>query len=104
MAYETLLYDVSAAISTITLNRPSKLNAFTTRMGHEIVAAFRQADADDAVRVFILTGAGRAFCAGADIGGFADDIQARASGDRDRRTESPDGMLAFPSLMRTLKK
>jgi enoyl-CoA hydratase/carnithine racemase len=104
MAYETLLYDVSDAIATITLNRPSKLNAFTARMGHEIVTAYREADADDGVRVIIFTGAGRAFCAGADISGFADDIKARESGGGHSRAESRDGMLAFPALMRTLKK
>jgi enoyl-CoA hydratase/carnithine racemase len=102
MGFETLLYESDGAIATITLNRPAKLNAFTTRMGEEIVAAFRQADADHAVRVIIFTGAGRAFCAGADIAGFADDIQARATGRS--RNESREGMLAFPALMRTLRK
>jgi enoyl-CoA hydratase/carnithine racemase len=102
MEFETLLYEADSAIATITLNRPSKLNAFTTRMGAEIVAAFRHADADDDVRVIIFTGAGRAFCAGADIGGFADDIKARETGRA--RSESREGMLAFPSLMRTLRK
>jgi enoyl-CoA hydratase/carnithine racemase len=102
MEFDTLLYEVDGAIAAITLNRPSKLNAFTTRMGAEIVAAFRRADADDDVRAIILTGAGRAFCAGADIGGFADDIKARETGRA--RNESREGMLAFPSLMRTLRK
>jgi len=102
MEFETLLYEVGGAIATITLNRPAKLNAFTTRMGAEIVAAFRRADADDDVRAIIFTGAGRAFCAGADIGSFADDIKARESGRT--RSESREGMLAFPALMRTLRK
>jgi enoyl-CoA hydratase/carnithine racemase len=102
MEFETLLYEGDSTVATITLNRPSKLNAFTTRMGQEIVTAFRHADNDDAVRVIIFTGAGRAFCAGADIGGFADQIKARESGRT--RNESREGMLAFPSLMRTLRK
>jgi enoyl-CoA hydratase/carnithine racemase len=102
MEFETLLYEADGAIATITLNRPSKLNAFTTRMGREIVAAFRHADGDDGVRVIIFTGAGRAFCAGADIGGFADDIKARESGRPSDDTRQ--GMLAFPALMRTLRK
>jgi enoyl-CoA hydratase/carnithine racemase len=102
MEFETILYEAHSAIATITLNRPSKLNAFTTRMGAEIVAAFRHADADDNVRAIIFTGAGRAFCAGADIGGFADDIKARETGRA--RSESREGMLAFPALMRTLRK
>jgi enoyl-CoA hydratase/carnithine racemase len=54
-------------ILTVTLHRPDKLNAFTTRMRDELIAAFAQADADDEVRVVIVTGAGRAFCAGADL-------------------------------------
>lgn len=102
MEFETLLYGVDGAIATITLNRPSKLNAFTARMGQEIVAAFRRADGNDGVRVIIFTGAGRAFCAGADIGGFAEDIKAREGGRTSN--ESREGMLAFPALMRTLRK
>jgi len=54
-------------VLTITLHRPQKLNAFTTRMRDELIAAFRRADEDDEVRVVIVTGAGRAFCAGADL-------------------------------------
>ncbi|MFN8544135.1 MAG: crotonase/enoyl-CoA hydratase family protein [Candidatus Binatia bacterium] len=68
MAYETLLYDVRDGVLTLTLNRPDRLNAFTTTMMHELIDAFDRSDADDAVRVVIVTGAGRAFCAGADLG------------------------------------
>ena len=67
MAYDTLLYEHEGPILTITLNRPDKLNAYTAAMGVELEDAFRRADADDAVRVIIVTGAGRGFCAGADI-------------------------------------
>ena len=67
---------LDAGVLTLTLNRPDKLNAYTAQMGREIAAAFSRADADDAVRVVIVTGAGRAFCAGADIsdgaGSFGD--------------------------------
>jgi enoyl-CoA hydratase/carnithine racemase len=66
-AYEQILYRVEDGLLTLTLNRPEKLNAFTTRMMHELIDAFDRADADDAVRVVIVTGAGRAFCAGADL-------------------------------------
>ena len=69
MTYEEIRYDVQDAVLTITLHRPDRLNAFTTRMMHELIDAFDQADADDAVRAIIVTGAGRAFCAGADLGG-----------------------------------
>jgi enoyl-CoA hydratase/carnithine racemase len=69
MAFETILYDRKDGVATITLNRPERLNAVTTTVIRELVAAFDQADGDDGVRVVIVTGAGRAFCAGADLGG-----------------------------------
>mgnify|MGYP003671867559 CR=1 FL=1 len=67
MAYEHILYDVEDGILTITLNRPDKLNAFTGTMQSELIDAFDRSDADDDVRVVIVTGAGRGFCAGADL-------------------------------------
>src|SRR6266446_6140812 len=69
MQYEQIRYEVDAGVLTITLSRPDKLNAFTERMMREMIDAFDQADADDSVRVIIVTGAGRAFCAGADLSG-----------------------------------
>ena len=80
MAYETLLYDLDGPVLTITLNRPDKLNAYTAVMGAELEDAFLRADADDAVRVIIVTGAGRGFCAGADISGGANAFDAKAEG------------------------
>lgn len=70
--FETLLYDVAEGILTLTLNRPDRLNAFTDVMAEELISAMDAADADDAVKVIIVTGAGRAFCAGADLGKGAD--------------------------------
>src|ERR1700746_990410 len=67
MAYEQIIYEVAENIATITLNRPEKLNAFTGIMMNEMIDAFDKADADDNVRAIIVTGAGRAFCAGADL-------------------------------------
>src|ERR1700733_7354988 len=67
MAYEQIIYEVAENIATITLNRPEKLNAFTGIMMNEMLDAFDKADADDNVRAIIVTGAGRAFCAGADL-------------------------------------
>jgi enoyl-CoA hydratase/carnithine racemase len=69
MAYEEIIYEVSEQIATVTLNRPDKLNSFTNRMLKEIIAAFDESDADDNVRAVIVTGSGRAFCAGADLSG-----------------------------------
>jgi enoyl-CoA hydratase/carnithine racemase len=69
MEFEEIRYEVEDRILTITLNRPERLNAFTPTMGHELIAAFDRADADDDVRAVIVTGAGRGFCAGADLGG-----------------------------------
>ena len=80
MAYETLLYEPDGAILTITLNRPDKLNAYTSTMGAELEDAFLRADADDAIRVVIVTGAGRGFCAGADISAGANAFDATAAG------------------------
>src|SRR5881296_3371928 len=68
MSYEQILYDVADSVATITLNRPDRLNAVTARSIDELIAAFDAADADDGVRAVIVTGAGRAFCAGADLG------------------------------------
>ncbi len=65
--YEHIRYDVEGPVLTITLDRPDKLNAFTPRMHRELLDAFDKADADDAVRAIVVTGAGRAFCAGADL-------------------------------------
>ena len=67
MSSQHLDSELSEGILTLTLNRPEKLNAFTGQMGQEMGAALDRADADDAVRVIIVTGAGRGFCAGADI-------------------------------------
>jgi enoyl-CoA hydratase/carnithine racemase len=63
--------EIDDSIMIITLNRPDKLNAYTGAMGSEIEEAFREADVDDNVRAIIVTGSGRAFCAGADVSGGA---------------------------------
>lgn len=83
--YETITYEVSDGIATITLNRPEALNALNAAMERELVYVWDRVDADDAVRAVVVTGAGRAFCAGYDLsgaGGF--DVVARA---RERGTE-----------------
>jgi len=106
MAYETLLYEAADQIATITLNRPAKMNSFTPKMGVEIAEAMLEAEADPAVRVIIMTGAGdRAFCAGADIAGFARDVNARESGERAEFSGRRGNPLPpLPTLMRNLSK
>ncbi len=77
--YEQILYEVKDPIATITLNRPDRLNAYTSRMGDEIKHAVAAAEADPQVVAILITGAGRGFCAGADMG----DLKKASSGDAD---------------------
>ena len=83
--FQTLQYAVADGIATITLHRPEKMNAFTARMRDELMAAFDATDADDAVRAVIVTGSGKAFCAGADLslGGETFDYKAQESAARE---------------------
>ena len=82
MNYETIIYDVEDGILTLTLNRPDKLNAFNNDMLNEMCDALDKADADDDVKAIVVTGAGRAFCAGADLarGGDTFDHDAQGGG------------------------
>lgn len=93
MAYETIKYELVEQILTITLNRPGTLNAFTATMERELIDAFNRADEDDDVRAIIMTGEGRAFCAGADLssGVEAFDIDAR----RGAVKRLPDGSVDY---------
>lgn len=68
MTYETIKLDISNGVATLTLNRPDRMNAFTDQMARDMIKAFDETDANDDVRVLIVTGEGRAFCAGADLG------------------------------------
>ncbi len=69
MAYETIIYEKHNGVATITLNRPQALNAFVPQMNKEVLEALKDGERDSAVRCFLLTGAGRAFCAGQDLKG-----------------------------------
>ncbi len=84
-AFETLLLDVADGVATITLNRPEKMNAFTGQMMSDIIAAFDATDADDSVRAVIVTGAGKAFCAGADLSQGAKTFDYENRDDRPER-------------------
>ncbi|MGZ6016412.1 MAG: crotonase/enoyl-CoA hydratase family protein [Phenylobacterium sp.] len=89
--FETLIYAVEDGIATITLNRPEKLNAFNTQMMKDMIAAFDETDRDDAVRAVIVTGAGRAFCAGADLSGGAQTFDYDARGGEAMAARTRDG-------------
>jgi enoyl-CoA hydratase/carnithine racemase len=95
MAYEQIIYEVAENIATITLNRPEKLNAFTGIMMNEMIDAFDKADADDNVRAVIVTGAGRAFCAGADLSAGPRTFDATREDRGDGRASAirPDGSV-----------
>jgi enoyl-CoA hydratase/carnithine racemase len=77
MDFEQIITEKDEGVLTITLNRPERLNAWTAQMGQEMRAALDQADADDEVRAVIVTGAGRGFCAGADLASGGDTFDAR---------------------------
>lgn len=68
MSYETITFDVAAGVATLTLNRPDKLNSFTVQMHTELATALKTVKGDDTIRALLLTGAGRGFCAGQDLG------------------------------------
>src|SRR3954464_995523 len=87
MEFEQIRYEVADGVLTITLDRPDRLNAFTPTMARELIAAFDAADDDDDVRAVIVTGAGRGFCAGADLqaGGETFDYRARGVDDETPR-------------------
>ena len=90
MSYSTILYDVEDGILTITLNRPESLNAFNNEMLEELLDACDRADADDEVKAIIVTGAGRAFCAGADLSSGGKTFNSDARSDR-QSGSNPDG-------------
>ena len=91
---ETLTYSVSDGIATITLNRPDRLNAFNGKMLDELLEALDQTDKSDDVRAVIVTGAGRAFCAGADLSGGSGTFR-KEGGDEDPVPRDRGGILSL---------
>jgi len=91
MDYTQIIYEVADGIATITLNRPEKLNAFTNRMMRELLDVFDVVDADDEVRVVIVSGAGRGFCAGADLAGGGETFSAGGSDEQTAAGVPRDG-------------
>src|SRR5260221_8815632 len=88
MLFEQIMIDITDGVMTITLNHPERLNAWTQQMGIELIEAFDLADGDDDVRAIIVTGAGRGFCAGADLAGGGETFDHRANG----RSEEVQGI------------
>ena len=96
MEFETILYEIKDKILTVTLNRPERLNAFTGQMMDDLIEAFDKAGKDDDIRVIIVTGAGRGFCAGADLGAGANTFNREV---RNNRGET-EGIKDNPEWMR----
>jgi 2-(1,2-epoxy-1,2-dihydrophenyl)acetyl-CoA isomerase len=103
MDFETIRVERADGVATITLHRPERLNAWTPVMGRELLEAFRTADRDGDVRAVILTGAGRAFCAGADMEFFAGQIRS-GGGTGAGGGDGPGRVEEFPALMQQLTK
>lgn len=103
MSFETITTDVTDGILTLTLNRPEILNAFNHTMLKEMLEVFDEADANDDVRAIIVTGAGRGFCAGADLSAGGDTFDADARGDRASGVQ-PDGGGILTLRIYELKK
>ncbi len=87
------LFEISNGIATVTLNRPDHMNAFTLTMGKELEMIFEEADKDDSIRVIVVTGAGKAFCAGADLsyGALTFDVSKREGRDIDINEHRDEG-------------
>jgi enoyl-CoA hydratase/carnithine racemase len=94
-SFEEILYEVEDGVLTITLNRPDRLNAFTATMGRELIEAFDRSDADDDVRAVIVTGAGRGFCAGADLGRGGETFDWRSLQEGDEVPRDTGGMVSL---------
>lgn len=101
--FETLLYSVEEGIATITLNRPDRLNAFNTQMMKDMIAAFDRTDGDDAVRAVIVTGAGRGFCAGADLAAGGATFNYSESADTSRQEARVGGVQRDGGGLLTLR-
>jgi enoyl-CoA hydratase/carnithine racemase len=91
-AFETIKLEVEDGIATLTLNRPDKLNAFNTQMMLDMIAAFDFTDAEDEVKVVIVTGAGRGFCAGADLSAGAQTFNYEARGGEEKAARTQGGV------------
>jgi len=103
MDYSQILYSVNEHVATLTLNRPEKLNAFTVTMMRELIDAFGRVDADDDVRAVIVTGAGRGFCAGADLSGGGETFAHGGSDQTEERVIRDGGGMVSLRIFECVK-
>ncbi|MEK9720718.1 MAG: crotonase/enoyl-CoA hydratase family protein [Quisquiliibacterium sp.] len=99
----TLLYSLDEGVAIVTLNRPEKLNAFTPQMRDELIAVLDHTDADDAVRAVIITGAGKAFCAGADLSSGGNTFDYASRNESAREETKVDGVYRDGGGLTTLR-
>ena len=101
--YETIVCSVSEHIATVELNRPEQMNSITTEMVHELISVFTDVDADPDVRVVVVTGRGRAYCAGADVSGGSKALDAheRGWGDEIEQYRDTGGLIALAAYRST---
>lgn len=102
-ALSSVLYDLKDGIATVTLNRPERMNAFTTTMRDELIQVFDETDRDDAVKVVIVTGAGKAFCAGADLAAGKDTFNYDGRKDAARDENKVNGIYRDGGGLTTLR-
>ncbi|MFN0092990.1 MAG: enoyl-CoA hydratase/isomerase family protein [Acidimicrobiales bacterium] len=103
-SYEQIRYEVRGAAALVTLDRPDKLNAWTPKMGRELLDAFAEANRDRAVGAIVVTGAGRGFCAGADIGGqFKAQLDRSDAAPRERAAPDTRAATAWVDAVRAAK-
>jgi enoyl-CoA hydratase/carnithine racemase len=95
MMYETIRYEVTEGIATVTLNRPEVFNAMNPAMMNELIAVFDETDRDDAVRVLVVTGEGKAFCGGADLSKGAEIFDKSSKGHSKETAMRPDGSFDY---------
>jgi enoyl-CoA hydratase/carnithine racemase len=100
MPFEQILFEVRDGVATITLNRPERLNAYTPVMRREVGAALQQSDDDDAIRVVVVTGAGRGFCAGADMAASGQMFERAGSQERQEEVRAERAGSVRPWEMR----
>ena len=103
MVHEQILTETIGRVGVIRLNRPEKLNARTNQMAREIRSQIATWNADDSIGAIILTGEGRAFCAGADVGDFADRAQANKKGEGEKVVQLIPETYELPTMLRKSK-